>query len=569
MADGAEAGVEPSFVLAQMRVFLATQGDDSGHSRGPDDAERIDAGERIYELSADADSAEFMHRHHLLALLQHTGRTLLAREPPCPRLMELCIGSLANLCAVNDSARRAPPCREFLAHVLVSTTDAPTLLELLRLLLTLFHHAAACAEGEGGGRVATMVAWLDALATPACLNALTFFLANTLRTDVLSSTADVFRSLLYMGMEACAGGGNHGDENRVLCQLRSEGHLSQICSVVDAQCSNGAASKSSGGDVDDALRAVLKLVDALVSAGTIELKHVRGPVANVARLHCDLETRACAVAALAAMAAMHGADSGGGAAAAALAAAAGDDDDAVVAALILLRDMESEYSYVHGDSSAAQISQYAMDGVHGAWSILHTSAAALDGFGLCLQGSSDGESAQSHTFVLFLSHARLLRRAVEWIVRAEPSSSTGSPQESGTAELAAATVSSILEVADVVVTADSCHTAVGGLHLQETVDGARGSRVGAGTPPSNPSEFVLEAVNCLRPCLRDASVSSADEPEEAAAAGLTRRRSRSRSGSWSRSPQRLHKRTREGDIMCGFDDDFRRGRGAEWADDSD
>ena len=140
------------------------------------------------------------------------------------------------------------------------------------------------------------------------------------------------------------------------------------------------------------------------------------------------------------------------------------------------------------------------------------------------------------TFVLFLSHARLLRRAVEWI-RAEPSSSTGSPQESGTAELAAATVSSILEVADVVVTADGCHTAVGGLHLQETVDGARRSRVGADTPPSNPSEFVLEAVNCLRPCLRDASVSSADEADEAAAAGVSRRRSRSRSRSWSRSPR--------------------------------
>ena len=204
--------------------------------------------------------------------------------------------------------------------------------------------------------------------------------------------------------------------------------------------------------------------------------------------------------------------------------------------------------------------------MHGAWSILHTSAAALDGFGLCLQGSSDGESAATLSYSLARQAASTSGRMDR---RAEPSSSTGSPQESGTAELAAATVSSILEVADVVVTADSCHTAVGGLHLQETVDGARGSRVGAGTPPSNPSEFVLEAVNCLRPCLRDASVSSADEAEEAAAAGLTRRRSRSRSGSWSRSPQRLHKRTREGDIMCGFDDDFRRGRGAEWADDSD
>ena len=82
MADGAEAGVEPSFVLAQMRVFLATQGDDGGHSRGLDDAERIDAGERIYELSADADSAEFMHRHHLLALLQHTGGLCLRANRP-------------------------------------------------------------------------------------------------------------------------------------------------------------------------------------------------------------------------------------------------------------------------------------------------------------------------------------------------------------------------------------------------------------------------------------------------------------------------------------------------------
>ena len=90
MADGAEAGVEPSFVLAQMRVFLATQGDDGGHSRGPDDVERIDAGERIYELL------------------------------PTPIQLSLCIGTISSRCCSTlgglAGARTALPAADGAVH---------------------------------------------------------------------------------------------------------------------------------------------------------------------------------------------------------------------------------------------------------------------------------------------------------------------------------------------------------------------------------------------------------------------------------------------------------------------
>ena len=199
--------VEPSFLLATLRALLPDDDDGDGDDDASDDplrfeasdAAKIDAGCIVWDLSANAETASFMREHGLLSLLLHPlGRA----HAHSSRLLEICAGTCANLVAVDE-----PSCAALLTNegapatcstLLLCTSDAPTLLELLRLLTALLAAAAAAVAADDSGAARhTLERWMRPLLEHPSLAALAFILCNTLRTELMARAATLLSTVLY------------------------------------------------------------------------------------------------------------------------------------------------------------------------------------------------------------------------------------------------------------------------------------------------------------------------------------------------------------------------------------
>ena len=270
--DGATAGVDPAFALSLLRTMLPN----SDAAEPISDEARIDASCTIWDLSAEASAAAFMREHGLISLLLHPIAN--AQEFPS-RLHEICAGIAANLCSVDCESRnellfRRPAVATALCTLLLSTEDAPTIFELLRLLSTLAHHAAAAAPPSRDNDVASAEAnarrhWLAALATPETLSALVMYMSSTLRADLQARAATLISTLLYIESSASASPGGSSDVPAVSAALLHIKAPYSIFSLVASQCSEvalAAASASSTPESEAALTALLQLLDGLASA---------------------------------------------------------------------------------------------------------------------------------------------------------------------------------------------------------------------------------------------------------------------------------------------------------------
>lgn len=441
VAESAATVFEPSSILELMRALLppperprspttrtaagAADGENASTANHDDDA-RIDAGCTIWDLSADAATAAFMREHGVISLLLHP----LARvQTTSARLREICCGTLANLAAVDKPACAALLGRDDAADVfqmlLLHSSDAPTLSELLRLLSTLLTAAAASLEP-----LAVLPRWLRAVGAPACLEAVSFYLANTLRTDVRSRAAHLLSALLYgewlvarqadeetkeedtttqqreVGGEDTAVGHDEGHDeahqhapskrqrktpepeardaegrgvgSSAATTLLDLGGLSRLSVVVAAQLTRRAQAGSSAGasaEDDAGLVQLLQLLDALAP-------HAAPSEATDAR---DVHTGClapCLIGACVRMLqaaeplrfALAAEGAGGEAAPAGEAAGSGGGTG----------EGGGDGAADDADGSEGPLQCAVADGVRAAWSLLHGASLCLDGFALCV-----------------------------------------------------------------------------------------------------------------------------------------------------------------------------------------
>lgn len=193
--------VEPSFILAQMRALLPPDG---GAAR--DDGEMVDAACVVWDLSTNAEVAAFMCEHGVVPLVL---RLVCARHEHSSRLLETCLGTLANLAAdlaVCD-AIAARDVWSVLCEVLLGSTDSSVLLELMRAFSTALSTLSV-------SRPRYLRQWLAELRAPAPLAQLLRVLANTRRREVLLAGLTLLSTASYASEELAAQCAAGADPNR-------------------------------------------------------------------------------------------------------------------------------------------------------------------------------------------------------------------------------------------------------------------------------------------------------------------------------------------------------------------
>ena len=537
-AASASMLVEPTFILMHMRTLLPDP--EAAHAQAADaplspstlqdrDAHAIEAGESLWDLSADRDSAAFMRGHGIMSLLLEK---LCGARVHSARLMEICAGTAANLVAVDPpsseallATKNAP---QLFGALLARTTDAPTLSELLRLLSALLADAARAASVHKAGSAAASLLsrWLESLGEKACLAALAFFMNNTLRSDVLVRVCTLLSTLLY----ACSIADQSTTSSALAVKLLSLGTLPSLAdltaSLLASRDQPVAAGPAPPSD-EASITAVLQLIDRLATAATpgttaLVSSHPLYPalselaVRSTSKPLCSLAVTV--LASLLESGETSGAGDGGGgdgvAATAGGNSGGGDSDGTglermrlqpqlIHGALRVLRDAETALMPEEDAAASGSLVGHAdgdlVDGVQAAWALLHSAVARIDGFALCLQ-TSGGGGVQHGAFSALLARSRALRRACEWAGHAQNTLI-------GVNEIARATVQGLLDVIDVVVTAGGCAEALGGDHGLGSDEEMNGMVGGGGTA----TDAVLRAHNVLRACLDGEQHDSGDE----------------------------------------------------------
>lgn len=300
-STGEGLAAEPAIILSLLRKLLPADPDDPHDDAGvrsdtaDDDDPRIEAGCTVWDLSADAQTASFMVEAGVITLILHP-LSLPDHHPP--RLLEICAGTAANLCAVCPAARAAfgshPQAPRILSMLLERTADPPTLVELMRLLSSLLHERTEAAIAEATARDGaedyteaeadrdsdTVWQWLDELSTLPTLTSLTFILVNTLRNDLQLHAATLLSTMLYRRQSSAAtivGDSAHehaasqvagasalaiGERPSIAASLRATELVPSLCDLIIARATDGVT----GSDADAATAAVLRLFDAAVRA---------------------------------------------------------------------------------------------------------------------------------------------------------------------------------------------------------------------------------------------------------------------------------------------------------------
>ena len=171
--------VEPAFILSQMRALLPPGVEGSAFA---DDAAAVQAACLIWDLSTNSEAAAFMVKQGIVPLLLRIVRN---RSGQGDRLLETCLGSLANLVANIDvcDAMAVRGAWSDLCGVLLSASDASVLLELLRALSSAL--STLSSSPLTPWQTAYSRRWLAELFAPDALAQLLRMLANTRRRDLL------------------------------------------------------------------------------------------------------------------------------------------------------------------------------------------------------------------------------------------------------------------------------------------------------------------------------------------------------------------------------------------------
>ena len=510
-ADGSPTMmVEPSFILGKLRALLP----DSDHE------EKLDAGCILWDLSADAQTAAFMREHGVLSLLLHPLANAQASEP---RLVEICAGTCANLASVDKPTCTALLEREDAAQILVAlllqSTDAPTLSELLRLLSALLVEAAA--QPTRG----VLTRWLAAVAAPPCLEATTFFLRHTLRADLMARAATFCSTALYCEARLQVADDGSGDAETRRDATAAPSKKRRADAGPNGSSSSSSSSSSRRRRDDEApppptaaLPFLLSL-DVLPSLTELCASQLarRGHAADAPDESCLLallqlfDTMAC-----------HTAED-------ATTRHYCLDPTLLQAAPKLLRAAEPHLvldgadgggeadAGVHQAPELDPMQVAILDAVRAAWTVLHTAASRLDGLSLCMNqnapaaGGDDtgGTHAMPGAFGALVGRARAISRACAWAHH----SMNG---HVGVSEMATSTVTHIHDAASVVVTAGGCADALGGggsdadafvVGAEDDADAAAAmAMVGGG---GTATDVVLRALNLFR-----ASLEGEEEEEE-------------------------------------------------------
>ena len=137
-----ESLIEPAYVLACMRRLLPTEegGADSGvaddAAREEADADLIDAGCTVWDLAANVELAAFMCEHGLPVLLL---RPIRAHESHSIRLVEVCVGALANLVGSEQLLRALETALHVVADEARKLRTRFSMLEATRLTARAIH----------------------------------------------------------------------------------------------------------------------------------------------------------------------------------------------------------------------------------------------------------------------------------------------------------------------------------------------------------------------------------------------------------------------------------------------
>ena len=268
----AMALVDPDFLLTWLDALR-----DDGCSDGGD--ARLEAGTKLWDVSADAELACFLVEHSALPLL--LGQ-LVEPDQGSARLHEICVGTLANLVAAVPNActtlTRWADAPSVFVSLLLGSSDAGTLTELLRLLSTVLSQLPMRADGGDGdscGMTAATQRWLTTLGDPAAIAQTLFILQNTLRAPLCQRAAEMLSTLLSCAARPCLA--------RLVATLRQALALPCVCDVAighwraaghadDVHVGGWGAAVAGGmGEVGEdhraaaeALGALLHLVDVLL-----------------------------------------------------------------------------------------------------------------------------------------------------------------------------------------------------------------------------------------------------------------------------------------------------------------
>ncbi|KAL1500177.1 hypothetical protein AB1Y20_012846 [Prymnesium parvum] len=408
-----DMAVDPSRVLQLMRVLLPSEksGEAAGEReeagegeeavREGEEAEAVEGGEKeaamvdacctLWDLSTSPAVSRFMCSHHLVALLH---RILAAPSLHSPRLLELCVGTLANLAAHPSLCAPLSPALPCLTRLLHSSADAPTLLELLRLFTAAYHSTPRL-----HARLAAAAARLLQL------------MANTLRDDLLHALCQ----LLCAMAERREGEGEEEEEwvgaaLPVLCDRIVE---------MWREREGGGAEEGGGGDEEreegawgggawlaPPLELLCALADRLPPLAAAWLpSHAVWRVCGEVATHCPRLGGACAAIALASQSDAFPHRFVGG--------PWWLEGEVLRGVLKLLLHTEEEIGF------SVDPPPDLLDGVRAAWTLLHDCSAAIDGLSLYLEPERHGAPLQAFTS-LVLHRPHQLRRAARW-ARAAPS----------------------------------------------------------------------------------------------------------------------------------------------------
>ena len=504
-----ESLIEPAYVLACMRRLLPTEegGADSGvaddAAREEADADLIDAGCTVWDLAANVELAAFMCEHGLPVLLL---RPIRAHESHSIRLVEVCVGALANLVGSEQLLRALtsshPEAPEVLCGLLVSTTAAPVLLELTRLFSTALAilHTAPAGLSE----------WLLALSGQPSLGMLAHVVANTLRAELMERCATLLRALVFYDTaeSRAARPADAAPTERVHTLLIRAELMPTLADLLMAHW-------RPRGDNHEAerLRALLALLDAMVcgmdsplgqslNAAGLPPDHAVWRTLSVLVQRADDLDHACAAACVVATCVSEGV--GGHYLL-----------DAPLLLALLRRVLPRCEEGLDGGGDPSVADDLA-DGARAAWAVVRASCARLDGLAISLD--LDGrDSDECRPFWALMRAADALRRRVRW-ARARAGADT--------AAIAVEAADALLTAAGFVGTAlgaplSGCDA--GGEGTPSEPEHADAGAAGGGdTEPErrqraadrcdDDGAVLFRAMSALRSCFDDDSEEGFDEP---------------------------------------------------------
>ncbi|KAK4305816.1 hypothetical protein Pmani_022310 [Petrolisthes manimaculis] len=151
---------------------------------------------QLWDMSAEPDVVGFLIKLEAVDVLQLANDIITLSR--APRLTEVIVGVVANLCCQGEGCERVVGCSSLLQSCLAlfhSTDDVPTLVEAFRLLRLLLWHVTFRLPPKERSRSSLVIALRS---NEALKEALVFMLKNSLSDTLLNSLLEFLESLMYL-----------------------------------------------------------------------------------------------------------------------------------------------------------------------------------------------------------------------------------------------------------------------------------------------------------------------------------------------------------------------------------